>query len=192
MEPDELQLAEALRTAGHHLADAANEPQKQPWRSSRIDQTEVAFKVFTNLLASDGVRAAMYSLLRRTDYRFIAIFRFQGGKAASVVYVDRENLNDLASGEVSDTATYCGFVRDANGAFVTADAMKDLRVTEHIARDVVRAYCGLPLVAADGTFIGTLCHYDLAPRDPEQLDPVLLVRAAAALVASGTIPAYPA
>ena len=191
MEPDELQLAEALRTARDHVADSTNEPPKRLWTSSRIDQSEVAFKVFANLLASDGVRAAMYSLLRRTDYRFIAIFRFRGGKAASVVYVDREKLNDLTAGEVSDTATYCSFVRDANGAFVTADAMKDLRVTEHVARDVVRAYCGMPLAAADGEFIGTLCHYDLVPRDPEQLDPALLVRAARALVASGSIPAYP-
>ena len=191
MNSEELQLAEALRTAGQHVADPPSEPPKRRWTSAQIDQTEVAYKVFANLLASDGIRPALYSLLRRTDYRFIAIFRFRDGRAASVVYVDREKLGDLAAGEVDDTATYCGFVRNGSGPFVTADALKDLRVTEHVAREVVRAYCGLPLVAADGAFIGTLCHYDLVPRDPEQLDPALLVRAAQALVASGLVPAYP-
>ncbi len=189
MATQEQQLAEALQSARPRSTDRSNAPRL--WTSAQIDQTEVAFRVFSNLLASDGIRAALYSLLRRTDYRFIAIFRFKGGKSASVVYVDRENLGDLSAGEVPETATYCSYVRDRDVAFVTADAMEDARITEHVAREVVRAYCGLPLTSAQGEFIGTLCHYDLVPRDPEQLNPGLLLRVAPLLVASGLIPDYP-
>lgn len=43
----------------------------------------------------------------------------------------------------------------------------------------------------DGDLIGTLCHYDLLPRDPEQLDLELLLQAASALSAPGVVPPYP-
>ena len=88
------QLAEAIRASRRDAIEKAAANQR--WQAALVDETEVAFKIFTNLLASDGVRAALYSLLRRTDYRFIAIFRFQNGKATSVVYVDRESLGDFA------------------------------------------------------------------------------------------------
>lgn len=185
------QLTDAVQAARleANLPQPAATP--RPHESHRVDQTEVAFKVFMNLLASDGIRAALYSLLRRTDYRFIAIFRFEDGNATSAVYVDREDLGDLQAGEVADAATYCCYVRDVNGAFVTADATLDSRTVGHVAREAVRAYCGLPLMTQTGEFVGTLCHYDLVPRDPEQLDPELLLRAARALVESGLIPPYP-
>ena len=159
--------------------------------SGKIDPTAVAFSVFSKLLASDGLRAALYSLLRRTDYRFISIFRFKDGKATSAVHVDREDLSLLQASEVPDTATYCCYVRDGNGAFVTADTLADTRTEGHPAREAVRAYCGIPLVDAEGGFIGTLCHYDLVPRDPAQLDVALLAQVAAAIAASGLVPPYP-
>ena len=147
--------------------------------------------MFAKLLATEGVRAALYSLLRLTDYRFISIFRFRDGMATSAVHVDRENLTLQQAPEVQDTATYCCYVRDANGPFATADAVADVRAAGHPARDTVRAYCGMPIVDAGGELIGTLCHYDLVPRDPEQLNADLLVRAAAALSAPGLVPPYP-
>ena len=109
-------------------------------RVGQIDQTAVAFRVFANLLQGDGVRAALYSLLRLTDYRFISIFRFKDGKATSAVHVDREDLSVLQAAEVPETATYCCYVRDGNGAFVTADALLDSRTASHAAREAVRSY----------------------------------------------------
>lgn len=158
---------------------------------SDIDTTYAGFNVFSSLLQSDGIRPALYSLLRRTDYRFIAIFRFKDGKATSSVYVDRENIGDLQAGEVPDTATYCCYVRDRGGPFVTADAAADNRTAQHAAKDVVRAYCGIPILTPDGELLGTLCHYDLEPRDPAQLDVELLIQASSALATSGLIPPYP-
>ena len=159
--------------------------------SGAIDKTAVAFSVFSRLLETDGLRAALYSLLRLTDYRFISIFRFQDGMATSAVHVDREDLASMQAGEVPDTATYCCYVRDGNGAFVTADALLDPRTVNHVAREAVRSYCGIPILDPEGGLIGTLCHYDFAPRDPEQLDLELLLQAASAIERSGLVPPYP-
>ncbi len=160
--------------------------------TGRIDQTAVAFSVFSKLLAAEGVRAALYSLLRRTDYRYISIFRFKDGMATSAVHVDREDLSVQQAAEVADTATYCCYVRDSHGAFVTADALVDARTSLHVAREAIRAYCGIPIMDPEGTLIGTLCHYDVVPRDPEQLDLELLLQASSALAAPGVVPPYPA
>jgi hypothetical protein len=156
-----------------------------------IDHTAVAFNVFANLLQSDGIRAALYAVLRRSDYRFLSIFRFQGGMATSCVHIDRENLLDAQAAEVADTATYCSYVRERQQPFSTGDARVDPRTVGHPARDVVLAYCGVPIMESDGTLIGTLCHYDVVPRDPETLDLALLLQVSSALARSGVVPPYP-
>ena len=187
-----------LVTAARDAATQAGSSRSEAWRpqslttaSGQIDRTAVAFNVFSRLLASEGVRAALYSLLRLTDYRFISVFRFQDGKATSAVHVDRENLTVTQADEVSDTATYCCYVRDGKGAFITADALLDRRTASHAAREAVRSYCGLPILTSEGELIGTLCHYDLAPRDPEQLDLELLLQVSSVLSEPGVVPPYP-
>ena len=159
--------------------------------TGRIDQTVVSFNVFASLLATDGLRAALYAVLRQSDYRFISIFRFRNGKATSTVHVDREDLRVTQAAEVDDTATYCSHVRGAKGAFVTADAGVDPRTSVHPARDAVRAYCGIPIFEPDGTLLGTLCHHDVVPRDPDQLDLALLLQVSSAIAQSGLVPPYP-
>ena len=159
--------------------------------TGKIDQTTVAFNVFSSLLGSDGIRAALYAVLRQSDYRFLSIFRFQDGKATSCVHVDRADLLATQADEVPDTATYCLHVRNSKRPFVTANAAADTRTTDHPARDAVLSYCGIPILEKDGTLIGTLCHYDLVARDPDQLDQELLLRVAEALAQSGLVPPYP-
>lgn len=161
-------------------------------KTGEIDQTAAAFNVFASLLESDGIRTALYSVLRKSDYRFIGVFRFKDGKATSSVHVDRENLGVTQAGEAADTATYCSFARSTGLPFVTADARVDNRTVGHVARDTVLSYCGIPIYEPSGEFIGTLCHYDLVPRDPDQLDLELLAQVGSALGQSGLIPAYPA
>lgn len=156
-----------------------------------VDETAVAFNVFAKLLASDGIRSALYSVLRRSNYRYLSIFRFKDGKATSCVHVDREDLTATQAAEVPETATYCSYARAAKTPFVTANASEDTRTIGHVAREVVLAYCGIPVLESDGTFIGTLCHYDLVPRNPEELDLELLLQVSSALATSGSIPPYP-
>ena len=186
---DDLAAAVAVARVRAGLPEAAS--RTLPDKTGQIDTTVVAFNVFANLMATSGLRDALYSLLRLTDYRFISIFRFRDGLATSAVHVDRENLTLTQADEVPDTATYCCYVRDGNGAFTTADALIDARTAAHPARAVVRAYCGIPVLDVEGELIGTLCHYDLVPRDPAQLDLELLLQAASLIAQSGQVPSYP-
>ena len=88
--------------------------------------TAAAFIDFEHVLNESGLRAALAHLLHRTDYRFIGIFRFQGGKANAAVHYDREQPDQLRATEVPDAATLCCFVRDTHGVFTTANAMREI------------------------------------------------------------------
>ena len=160
--------------------------------SSPPPSTEIAFAAFSQDLAQQGLRRALAGLLHRTDYRFIAIYRFQDGMANAALHYDRENPDVLTAQEVPASATYCCYARDARGLFTTANALQDARLKDHPAREAVQAYCGVPLMTPEGEILGTLCHYDLVPRDPEQIDVMLMVQVASALAHGGWVPPYPA
>ena len=153
--------------------------------------TAEAFAAFERALHGSGVRAALAYLVSLTRYRFIGIFRFNDGMANAAVHYDRENPDQTRIDAVPDTATYCCFVRDTKGSFTTVDALEDPRLVGHVKRAVLRAYCGVPVMDAEGQLLGTLCHYDLVPRDADELDMPLLLQAASALALGGHVPPYP-
>ena len=153
--------------------------------------TAAAFAEFEVDLDTLGVRESLARLARRTDYRFIGIFRFEGGVANAVVHYDRQNPEQLSVQAVPDTATYCCYVRDRHGSFTTANALQDERLAEHPARDSVLAYCGVPVMDAEGVLMGTLCLYDVVPRDPDGVDLELMLQVASALAQRRLVPPYP-
>ena len=159
--------------------------------TTAVQARQAAFETFSRTFATSGLRPALAYLLSLTDYRFIAIFQFEDGKANAAVYVDRENPLVLAVDEVPQEATYCCFVRDSDGVFMTADSMQDPRLETHPKRPALRAYCGVPVMDAEGTIIATLCHYDVVPRDPTQIDLELMVQVGSALAYGGHVPPYP-
>lgn len=138
------------------------------------------------------MRAALAYLVSLSDYRFIGIFRFCDGKATAAVHVDREDPDKLCSAEAAEAATYCCYVRDSRGVFTTANALLDERLATHAARAEVLAYCGVPVMDAEGQLLGTLCHYDVVPRDPQRLDLALLIEVASTLALGAHLPPYPA
>ena len=158
---------------------------------SAVQSTQENFEAFSQTLESSGVRAALAFLLGLTDYRFIGIFRFENGNANAAVYYDRENPQTLAVDELPESTTYCCYVRDSGGTFTTADSMADARLAAHPRREKVVSYCGVPVMDPEGAIIGTLCHYDVVPRDPAQIDMELIVRVASALAYGGHVPPYP-
>ena len=153
--------------------------------------TDEAYVAFQAVLSNGGLRDALVYLVGLSAYRFIAIFRFDQGMANAAVYYDREDPEQRHAAEVPEGATYCSLVRDSRGAFATADAAADCALRGHIAKDTVAAYCGIPIMTPEGEVLGTLCQYDLVPRDPESLELELLVRAASAIERSGKIRPYP-
>ena len=160
--------------------------------SSNPSHTTKHFDQFARILACSGVREALAYVLSLSDYRFIGIFRFRDGKANAAIHYDRENPDILFASEVPDTATYCCYVRDSNGVFTTANSLTDPRLTDHPARSTVLSYCGVPVIDPTGHLLGTLCHYDVVPRDPAQLDLELLIQVASALQQGDHVPPYPA
>lgn len=146
---------------------------------------------FAVQLRGDGLRQALATLLHKTDYRYIGIWRFQDGKAKAAVHYDRENPDQLKATEVPDTATYCCFVRENGAPFKTPNALVDERLTAHPARAAVLAYCGVPVMDAAGAIVGTLCYYDVVPRDAEQIDIPAMLSIGSYLGLGGHVPPYP-
>jgi GAF domain-containing protein len=153
--------------------------------------TSEAFEAFDRTLNRDGVRESLAYLVGLTDYRFIGIWRFQDGRANAAVHFDKQNPELTAATEVPDNATYCCYVRDSKGVFMTADAMLDPRTEGHPARAAVPSYCGVPVMDSEGTLLGTLCHYDLVPRDPSTIDLELMLQVASTLARRDLVPPYP-
>jgi GAF domain-containing protein len=158
----------------------------------RSSTTADRFSTFSATLQAVGLRAALAEQLLLTDYRFIAIFRFDGGRANAAVFYDRDNPEVRRVDEVPSGATYCVFARETRSPFITDDAMADERLAGHAAREQVRAYCGVPILTPEGELLGTLCHYDVVPRDAAQIDLALMCEIASALEQQHRVPPYPA
>ncbi|MDP9897785.1 GAF domain-containing protein [Variovorax ginsengisoli] len=154
-------------------------------------QNSRTFADFVVTLRLEGLREALACLVKRTDYRFIGIWRFENGKANAVVHYDRENPESMTAQEVPDNATYCCYVRESGQPFQTPHALVDARLNAHPARQEVQSYCGVPVMDSEGTILGTLCHYDMVPRDPAQVDLELMLNVASFLALGGHVPPYP-
>lgn len=154
-------------------------------------EARAAFADFVVTLRSDGLRPALAKLARRSDFRFIGIWRFKDGKANAAVHFDREDPSVETASEVADTATYCCYVRESGEPFKTPNAMVDERLARHPARQAVLSYSGVPVLDNAGQVVGTLCHYDLVPRDTSQVDIPLMLSVASYLSLGGHVPPYP-
>jgi GAF domain-containing protein len=150
------------------------------------------FRHFNDVLETSGVRAAFAYLVGLTDYRFISLYRFKDQKSIAVLYYDREHPTEPATTETDADTTYCWFVRDQKQIFSTVNAASDPQLQDHPKREIIAAYCGLPIFDERGDVLGTLCHYDPCPRDPAQLDMHLLMQVISALKQGDHIPPYPA
>jgi len=154
--------------------------------------TAESFRLFRETFRSAGIRPALAILLEMTDYRYIGVWRFHEGRAAAAVHYDRADPTQESALEVPETATYCTLVRDEAAPVCIADAGADSRLEGHPAREAVLAYCGVPLMDSNGAILGTLCHYDVVARDPEQINVELMLMVASHLVQGGHVPPYPA
>lgn len=154
-------------------------------------RTRERFTKFSAILSASGLRAALADALLQTDYRYIALFRLNGDRASAAIFYDRTQPEVLLAQEVLAIASYCAFTRDTKQPFVTANSLVDSRLDDHVSRESVQAYCGIPILTPEGEFLGTLCHYDHVPRDSTQVDMALMCEIASALEQGGHVPPYP-
>lgn len=144
--------------------------------ASRLSPDPVS--LFDEALAEGGVRGALRFLNSRTRHRFTSVYRFDGRVLRNLHLYDRENPGIAPAPEASLDESYCSIVSDTAAPFVTCDSLGDARVHNHPKREAVLSYCGVPLVRADRTLFGTLCHFDFVPRNISQ-DEVKLLEAVA-------------
>ena len=145
------------------------------------DELPMLADAFRETLESAGLPAALRFLNTRTRHRFTALYRFDAPWLRNVCMVDRENPGLLVTADCAIRESYCSYIFDAEREFDVEDASEDGRVAGHPKRDVLLAYCGVPVFDAGGACVGTLCHFDPRPRLVPAAERPLLERAAAML-----------
>ena len=131
-------------------------------------------EIFENRKIRDGLKY----LNTQTNYRFTSLFRFDRENLHNLYLFDRENPAIESSDDIPVTTSYCVYVRDSGNLFLVQDSSCDARVVGHPKRDVIKAYCGVPLKDRQGRLFGTICHFDVNPVSPQLGEVKLLKRAA--------------
>jgi len=122
-----------------------------------------AIATFRELLRGRGVRAALQFLNSISNHRFTAVFRFEGDTLRNLHLIDRENSKIERCPDLPVVDSYCVYVRSAAKPFVINDSLDDDRVEGHLKQQIVRSYCGVPLLDENGELFGTICHFDFKP-----------------------------
>ncbi|GAB6194957.1 GAF domain-containing protein [Lysobacter xanthus] len=124
------------------------------------------------MLEHGHTRDAIVLLNWLDDFRFTALFRFDGDWLRYVEMYDREDPQGARGDDLPVVASYCQLVRESGAAVEIRDSLRDARVDGHPKRDVVRSYCSAPLFDDAGRLCGTVCHFDadVRPITPRTAD----------------------
>ncbi len=109
-------------------------------------------------------------LNQQSAHRFSALYRFEDKMLRNLYFFDRQNPAVSSMPEIPVLASYCVFVRDSGRKFCVEQANEDARVAGHPKRLEIQAYCGVPLLDRYGKMFGTVCHFDVDPRQTETAD----------------------
>jgi hypothetical protein len=135
---------------------------------------------FQSELQGGGLFGALQYLNSRTPFRFTGVYRFDGDTLRNVVLFDRWTPESKRGADAPMSETFCAIVKQQGDAVQVSDGRSDARFP-WMALNAVACYCGALIRDADGSPLGTLCHFDLQP--VEQLTSELaLLKAAAPLV----------
>jgi GAF domain-containing protein len=155
------------------------------------DHITAALEALENVIASEGVHAALRTLNARAPHRFTGVYRLDPPMLRNMQLFDRENPTLHVGADSLLRETYCSITGSGAAPFFTADSRGDDRLQAHPARESTLSYCGVPLLDASGAALGTLCHFDLLPQPVPESELELLQAAAplilAALRENGTI-----
>lgn len=136
-----------------------------------------SIQAFTSTLQARGPQASLAYLNAGVPHRYTAVYRIEGDLLRNILLEDK--LGEIRTDflEVVPLATsFCQFVlRD--GIFKTDDTNLDARLDGNPHQGVVLCYHGVPMTSSEGELSGTLCHFDLVPREIEDGEFDLLMRA---------------
>ena len=124
-----------------------------------------ALAAFRDTLVTDDLFAALRGLNDTTDYRFTGIYLLDGGWVKSVLLFDRASPNVQIGHDILWDESYCSMTVADGTALEITNSLADPRLTAHPNREAVQCHCGVLLRAPDGQALGTLCHFDVQPRE---------------------------
>jgi GAF domain-containing protein len=134
----------------------------------------------------DAIRAILAEVCALTDMGFAAVARVTESRWIACQVLDRIEFGLTPGGELKVGLTICDEIRDHGRAVVFDDASQDVEWRGHPVPILYgfQSYASFPLFLADGSFYGTLCAIDPAPRTIATDAVVTTLRACADRVAA--------
>lgn len=140
--------------------------------TARMTET---FMQVCGALRNQGIDAALGVLNRTIRHRYSAVYWMADAqRLANIGFFDKQqeaippNLRSVVYNQ-----SFCQFaIRD--GQFRTENSSLDTRLDGNAYQGVLNSYHAVPLVAAQGQVLGTICHFDTAARSLDDEDFELL------------------
>ena len=118
------------------------------------------------LADDERLRAMLRRICDMTGMGFAAVARVTEQRWIACLVEDRAEFGLDPGGELKIHETICDEVRDSGEAIVFDDASDDIKWSRHPVPVIygIKSYCSFPVYLEDGSFFGTLCAIDAAPR----------------------------
>ena len=115
----------------------------------------------------EQLRAMLREICDVSGMGFSAIARVSERQWIACQVEDRIEFGLEPGGELNVKQTICDEIRGSGEAVVFDDATDDIRWSRHPVPVLYgfRSYCAFPVYLDDGSFFGTLCAIDPAPRN---------------------------
>ena len=114
----------------------------------------------------DRLRAMLREICDATGMGFAAVARVTEQRWIACQVEDRIEFGLDPGGELKIKETICDEIRDCGEAILFDDASDDIKWSRHPVPVIYgfKSYCAFPVYLEDGSFFGTLCAIDPAPR----------------------------
>ena len=114
----------------------------------------------------ERLRAILRDICDATGMGFAAVARVTEQRWIACQVEDRIDFGLDPGDELKIRETICDEIRDSGEAIVFDDASDDVKWSRHPVPVIYgfKSYCAFPIYLEDGSFFGTLCAIDPAPR----------------------------
>jgi GAF domain-containing protein len=114
----------------------------------------------------ERLQAILREICAVTGMGFAAVARVTEQRWIACLVEDRIEFGLDPGDELKIHETICDEIRDSGEAVVFDDASDDIKWSRHPVPVIYgfKSYCAFPVYLDDGTFFGTLCAIDPAPR----------------------------
>ena len=118
------------------------------------------------LADDERLRTMLRRICDTTGMGFSAVARVTEQQWIACLVEDRIGFGLDPGDELKIRETICDEIRDSGEAIVFDDASDDIKWSRHPVPVIYgfKSYCSFPVYLSDGSFFGTLCAIDPAPR----------------------------